>query len=89
MIFIELADFPADERARIRKIVALFGFSPAQFSIYATAPKTDAQNLNARTVRVEYLPSKKRRAYPAASGENWLDAFAKDLSRFFHARPAQ
>ena len=79
MISIELADFPAEERAQIRKLFAEYRFSPAQFSIYATTPKTDAANLNARIVHVEYWSTKQKREYPAASGQNWLDSFAKDL----------
>lgn len=77
MISIELADFPAEERAQIRKLFAEYKFSPAQFSIYAAIPKRPT--LNARIVCVEHLPTKQRREYPAASGRNWLDSFAKDL----------
>lgn len=79
MIAIELADFPAEERAHIRKLLAEYRFSPAQFSIYATMPKTDAPNLNARIVHVAHLYTNQKREYPAASGQNWLDSFAKDL----------
>ena len=62
MNFIELPDFPEEERAQIRKLLGEYRFSPAQFSIYATTPTTDAQNLNARTVHVEHLPTKQKRA---------------------------
>ena len=38
MNFIELPEFPAEERAQIRKLLAEYRLSPAQFSIYATTP---------------------------------------------------
>ena len=79
MIFIDLPDFPAEERAQIRKLLAEYRHSPAEFSIYAAVPKIDVQNLNARTLHVEHLPTKQKRAYLAASAQNWLYAFAKDL----------
>lgn len=79
MISIELADFPAQERANVRKLLAKYRFSPAEFSIYAAIPDTGAANLNARIIHVEHFRTKQKREYPAASGQNWLDSFAKDL----------
>ncbi len=77
MISIELAEFPAGERANIRKPLAEYRFSPSEFSIYVAIPKRP--RLNARIVCIEHLPTKQKREYPAASGQNWLDSFAKDL----------
>ena len=85
MISIELPDFPADERATIRKLCGEYKVSPAQFSIYATIPNVDAP-MEARIVYVEHLLLKQKRKYPAGRKVNWLTSFAKDLKAGFEGR---
>ena len=84
MISIELPDFPADERATIRKLCGEYKVSPAQFSIYATIPKVDAP-MDTRIVYVEHLLFKQKRKYHAGRKVDWLASFAKDLRAGFDA----
>lgn len=84
----EMADFSADELARIRELCSYYRLSPASFYIYAAVSKIAApaidRTLDARVVHVEYLATRQRRQYVASAGQNWLESFAKDLKTGFH-----
>lgn len=84
----EIADFSADEVARIRDLCAHYRLSPAEFYIYAAVSKIAApaidRSFNTRVIHVEYLATRQRREYVASAEQNWLESFAKDLKTRFH-----
>ena len=86
MFSIDLSDFSPDEIAKIRRLCAEYGFSPAQFFVFATIPKMDANRmkLTARIDHVEFLSSKKENAYPASVERNWIASFTRDLRSDFY-----
>ena len=86
IISVDLSDFSPDEIANFRRLCAEYKFSPAQFFVYATIPKMDANRmkLTARIVHVEFLSSKKEKAYPASVEQNWIASFTRDLRSGFY-----